>query len=231
MKDARIVIATPVDGANSWSGMVTVGYSESIRALARELPEAMIEAQISFGKDVVRARNRIASVSLREFPRMTHVLWWDDDMWPQDRGCVQRMIALDVDLVGAPYTNKADPTRWIHRTLTPCPPEESGLLEVHCVGFGFTLTSRRCLERMSAAHRRYTDWPRKDKLSNIFGHLYEQPYGSTDPEDEALLSEDFSFCKRWRDMGGKVHIYTGAGQIWHSGAKAWSGGDIRRPLA
>lgn len=225
VSEARIVIATPVDGAAVWEARVTLGYAENLRWLGKELA---IEAVVGVGDDVVRSRNRLAHIAMREFPRMTHVLWWDDDNWPEDRGCVSRMVGLGVDVVGAPYTSKRSPPSWVHQLLQPCPPERDGLLSVRSVGFGFTLTTRRCLERMCAAERRYTDWPRPDKISNIFGHLYDQPYGSVDPEDEALLSEDFSFCKRWRAMGEAVYIYNGAGRIWHSGTKAWSASDIGR---
>ena len=223
VSDARIVVATPVAGAAVWDARVTLGYAENLRWLGKELA---IEAVVGVGDDVVRSRNRLAHIALHEFPRMTHVLWWDDDNWPEDRGCVARMLALGVDVVGAPYTVKTSPTRWVHRLLDPCPPERDGLQEVRCVGFGFTLTTRRCLERVSAAERRYTDWPRHVRMSNIFGHLYASE--GPDPEDDALLSEDFSFCKRWRDMGGGVYVYTGAGRIWHSGTKAWSAGDMGR---
>ena len=222
VSDARIVVATPVAGAAVWDARVTLGYAENLRWLGKEVP---IEAVVGVGDDVVRSRNRLAHIALHEFPRMTHVLWWDDDNWPEDRGCVQRMIALGVDVVGAPYTRKMSPTTWVHQLLDPCPPEAEGLQPVRSVGFGFTLTSRRCLERMSAAHRRYTDWPRHDRIADLFGLLFEQPGTSTDPEDEALRSEDYSFCLRWRQMGGAVYVYTKAGRIWHSGTKAWSAGD------
>jgi hypothetical protein len=63
-------------------------------------------------------------------------------------------------------------------------------------------------------------------VPNIFGQLYDRVTDSPDPEDEVLLSEDYSFCKRWRDLGGKVLLYTRAGVVRHAGYYAWSARDF-----
>ena len=222
-----LVVATPVDGADIWSARVTLGYAENLRMLSHEMPVATV---VEYARDVVRARNRVASLVLSEFPAMTHVLWWDDDQWPEDRGIVRKMIDSGEDLIGAPYTSKMLPLRWVHQLLHPCPVAVGGVQAVRAVGFGFTLTTRRCLEDMTAAHRKYRDWPRETRPANLFGQLYESPMlsgGLYTPEDEeCLLSEDFSFCKRWRDMGRKVAILCDGGVIFHAGPRGWSAKDL-----
>jgi len=82
----RLAIATPVRGHDSFSGSVTVGYSEARMALARRMPVEIISASVTYGCDLVRARNRIVAQVLRSMPEITHVLWWDDDEWPEDVG-------------------------------------------------------------------------------------------------------------------------------------------------
>jgi hypothetical protein len=219
----KLVIATPVRG-NGLAANVSVGYSESLRALSRKLPVETISATVTFAADVVRARNRLVAMALREWPDMTHVLHWDDDMWPEDLGLIEKMIACDEDFVAAPYTNKREPVRWIHQYI---PFEDKGLdarglLEVKGCGMGLTLTSRACLERVSASAKKYTDAPTENLVANVFGMLFDTIDGK-----EVLMSEDFSFCKRWRDVGGKIYVYGANGNfVSHVGAKEWGARDI-----
>lgn len=218
-----VLIATPVRCAEAFPATVSAGYSEKLRELSHAL--AGVETYphtIYFAVDVVRARNRIVGIVLRDFPTVTNVLWWDDDVWPENIAIVREMLATGEDVIAAPYTNKRQPMRWIHQPLDPSPPEVDGLWEVRWVGFGFTMTSRRCLERMTAEHRKYTDAPNTHKIANLFGQTYYRPPYGLEPEDDTLMSEDFSFCQRWRDMGGRVSVYTRAGVLVHAGPHGWS---------
>ena len=223
-----LLIATSTRGS-PLTAPVSFGYCETKCALFHDIPG--IEAlppSIGYQTDNIRARNRMAATVLRDFPHVTHVLWWDDDQWPEDRRIVQEMIACGEDLVSAPYTNKRLPVTWVHQQLYPSPPMgEDGLQDVRAVGFGFTMTSRACLEKMSANARRYTDLPNPHKVANIFGMLYDAPVPGVAEEEEMLLSEDYSFCKRWRELGGKVKVYGRAGNIiYHAGGYPWSARDI-----
>lgn len=222
-----LVVASPIGGAELWAAAVSFGYSEGLRALSHEME---ISHVVGFSDDVVRARNRCAARVLRDLPDATHVLWWDVDNYPEDLKIVKALIDTGEDLVGAPYTNKRQPARWVHQPLPHQNPFTGSVAYVRAVGFGFTMTTRACLERMFRAERRYRDWPGELIVSNMFGQLFEAP----DPDSktycpldqEALRSEDYSFCKRWRDLGGKVALYTGAGVIYHAGQHAWSGKEI-----
>lgn len=215
----KLVIATPVGGAELWSAQVSVGYAESVRALSKEMP---IEAVVDFSDDVVRSRNRVSAIVLRDFPASTHVLWWDSDEWPEDRRIVGEMIATGEHVIGAPYTNKKQPMRWVHQPSPGATVDANGCIDARAVGFGFTITTTECLRRMTAAARIYTDWPNRQRVANLFGQLYEAPVPGGPEEDDMLLSEDFSFCRRWRDLLGRVAIYTRAGIIRHVGQHAWS---------
>ena len=100
------------------------------------------------------------------------------------------------------------------------------LLPVRGCGFGFTMTSRACLDKMWVACRKYRD-PRRDgtrpKVADMFGQVYEFLQGDpSDLEDMTLMSEDFSFCKRWRDLGGTVQLYVKGGVLMHAGGHCWS---------
>lgn len=217
---AKLLIATPVRASDPMCAQVSLGYSESVRLVSHLFGADVFMA---FGCDVVRARNRVTARALRDYD-FTHLLWWDDDMWPADVTVIERMIAKGRDLISCPYTNKKEPVRWILHTEEVKPTEDPEVSTVLGVGLGFALCSRSMLERMSRAPDvvRYTDRPHDDVLPNIFGMLYEQVRGELQ-----LTSEDYSFCRRWRDLGGTVDLYQGKGNLMlHAGAKAWSGRDI-----
>lgn len=216
-----LLIATPVRGGGL-NAHVTVGYSEHVRKLSRTMPFGEVPALSSFVCDVVRARNRIAAKVIRD-GIASHVLWWDDDEWPEDVGIVKRMIATMEDFIAAPYTNKTEPIRWHHQSRTLRDADSRGLLEVDYVAMGFTMTTVECLRRVSEPARKYTDYPTSDVVADIFGLLYDGPGDETD----SLMSEDYSFCKRWRDVGGRIWVDGRPGNIVHHvGARAYSARDI-----
>lgn len=221
----HLVVATPVRAAEMHAASVSLGYAEMLLRLARRLPVEVLSGSLTFAADIVRGRNRIAAKVLREYSDVTHVLWLDDDQWVDDVSVVAEMVALDVDVVGAPYTNKRQPLRWVHQHLHPPAPPVGELLEVAGLGFGFTLTSTRALRELAAAERVYTDHPNPHRVANIFGQLFHHPALEQGVEvaeaDQALLSEDYSFCLRWRRLGGRIYLYTKAGLVQHAGAHAW----------
>jgi hypothetical protein len=222
-----LLIATPIRAAELWAAQVTLGYAESVRALSHEMP---IKTVVTYALDVVRARNRVVGIVLgnADFADVTHVLWWDDDNWPEDRSIVGKMLALDLPVVGAAYTNKSRPVRFVHQ---PWPGnkftlDERGCLDVRAVGFGFTMTSVACLRQMAEKARDYWDESIAMRCPDIFGQLYEDHALPGGEDVDVLLSEDYSFCKRWReDHGGKVALY-GGGVISHAGAHGWNARDV-----
>ena len=43
-----------------------------------------------------------------------------------------------------------------------------------------------------------------------------------DPDSRRYLSEDFAFCRRWRDMGGKVYVDLNS-KLQHAGQHLYHG--------
>lgn len=221
----RLLVVTPVDSATIDSGRVTIGYSNALRTLSITMPTESMDTVLMFGVDVVRARNRAASIALG-MPGWDYVLWWDEDNYPRDvMALVRGMIATGEDMIAAPYTTKGDKLGWVHTLLPENPSMDSrGVLPVRSCGFGFTMTSRRCLEWMWVHCRKYRDarrdgtWP---IVADMFGQVFERivPNASDRSEDMTLMSEDFSFCSRWRSMGGTVAMYGGPNNlVEHVGA-------------
>lgn len=219
-----LLIATPVRAAELFAASVSLGYAESRTLLAQRMAVEFLDPALIFSCELVRARNRVAAMVLRELPHVDRVLWWDDDEWPRDVGIVQRMLDTGEDFLAGPYTTKSQPIRWVHTKLDDDPPpDERGMLRIKRCGFGFTLTSRRCLEMVSSAymtdatHPPYWDLPHENLVPNVFGQRYGEQGGRV-----TLLSEDHSFCDRWRDIGGEIWMYGGHGNIIeHAGPHAW----------
>lgn len=201
-----LLLATPVRAAELETALVTLGYAQFREQLARLVPSYV--GSITFSLDVVRARNRLVGILFRDHPEVTHVLFVDDDQWPEDIRIVPEMVERCKGVLGAPYTNKREPMRWVHRV------DASGIAGV---GMGFTMVTRECLEALAKEARWYTDLPQGLRCPNLFGQLYEQVGGV-----ETLLSEDFSFCKRAREAGFAVELYEQAGIVNHAGGHVWN---------
>jgi len=204
-----LMVATPVRAAELETAQVSLGYAQFREQLARHVPS--YQGIMVFSLDVVRARNRVVGLmfSKSEFAEISHLLFVDDDNWCEDIRIVPEMIEACKGVLGAPYTNKREPMRWVHR------PDGAG--GVAGVGFGFTMVTRECLEALAKEAHWYVDLPQGLRCPNLFGQLYEQVGGM-----EILLSEDFSFCKRAREAGFPVELYEQAGIINHAGGHVWN---------
>ena len=223
----HICIATPYRGAELRAGTVSLGYHQFTLALEREMGATGLDATLMVACDVVRARNRAVGHVLRDLPGITHVLWLDDDTFPEDVDdgirVIREMLALGEHMVSWPYTTKSQPLRWVHQHLDGgIVVDERGCIAVRGVGFGFTLTSAEMLRRMAEDAVRYgnTYWdlPKPHDIANLFGQMID-----TAPDGRRFLgSEDFSFCKRWRDLGGTVQLYVKGGVLMHAGGHCWS---------
>jgi hypothetical protein len=232
MRD-RILIVTPVDGGDVMTARVTAGYAEHVRHVSAMYSAEALPSSLFFTTDIVRARNRAAAMAL-SVDGWDRLLWWDDDVLLGNYGLIGKMLEIDVDMIAAPDTTKGDDPRWVH-TLHPnqIPVlDDRQCLSVRSVGFGFTMTSRSMLETMSLSARKYRDVRRdgSPKIANIFGQLYERIVDDwKDEEDDTLMSEDYSFCKRWREIyGGHIWIYGGPGNLLgHVGARAFDLRDMR----
>jgi hypothetical protein len=104
------------------------------------------------------------------------------------------------------------------------------------VGGGFQLIRRSAIERMAAAYPE-THFKRihcmsmsgtamsssaKDKDAAQSPNLFALFDCIIDPETGTYLSEDYSFCQRWRQIGGEIWIDT-ASKLTHSGAYQFVG--------
>ncbi len=154
----------------------------------------------------------------------TDLIMIDDDLW-WEPGAVQRLLSHPCDLVGGVYPKRQDDLEFpVRRSPGAKVDLSTGLLEVELLPTGFLRMTRACLERMVQAysHLRYHDrhLPNRQFYALFWVELGKGLDG--DIEDLEVWGEDFTFCKRWRDIGGKVWLDTLI-EFKHIGRKAWGG--------
>ena len=149
----------------------------------------------------------------------TDLVFVDSDVF-WEAGAILQLVDADVDFVAGIYPQRKDPegysVRWIAERGELWADPETGLLEVEGVPAGFLRVTRAALEKMVAAYpdKRFTDpnapngeaWALFDNI-----HVGAEYWG-----------EDFSFCRRWRAIGGKVWLDPEL-ELHHVGYKTFSG--------
>lgn len=149
---------------------------------------------------IVRAR----AVLLAEFLASTcdTLFLLDDDIaWDADEA--MKLLDYPVDFVGGVYRAKVpEPlyfVRWCDKPELVADPE-TGLLEVESIPAGFVKLSRTCVEKMVMAfpHLQFSDDTAPNGMAwLLFDFVLD---------GGRLWGEDFIFCKRWREIGGRIWI-------------------------
>lgn len=233
-----LAIATPCFG-----GQLSVRYAASLFKLQNYLRQyGNIDLKLLF-KDgdalITRARASLLSQFLDD-PAATHLLFLDADIgFEPDQ--VLRLIANGAEMCAAIYPIKQigwdrvaaavaagrDPAaaalQYVFEVDDPnAVVARDGFVQVRYAGTGFLMIRRAALERMCAAYpelryRRDHSVDATTESVNRFA-LFECMIA----EDGTYLSEDFSFCKRWTDMGGEIWADLGS-RLDHVGPMVFHG--------
>jgi hypothetical protein len=227
MSKPFILIGTPCYG-----GQVFQGYMESVIQLMGYASRNDFDVSLALlGGDslITRSRNKLVTTFL-DMKQATHLMFIDADIAfkPED---VHRMLKFDHEVAAGIYPIKnfdwaqfkknasvsdtpADKLMeaGLHYVGYPCPEKEretrDGFVTGTYAGTGFMLIRRSCLERMIFAY--------SDTKFNV-AHTYPIPKERSEnqfalfdcmiePETNVYLSEDFTFCRRWREIGGKIWL-------------------------
>lgn len=152
--------------------------------------------------DIALARARLFGTFLRS--DHTHMLSIDADMgWkPQD---VLRLFEHNYDFVCAAGPKKKYPIEFAFESATkdgqpkPIRTSDDGLVfEITGAGMAFTMITRACAEKMAAAH--------PELQFEVDNGVIEYGLFDTYYSGKKRCSEDYSFCRRWTDLGGKIHM-------------------------
>jgi hypothetical protein len=234
----KLMIGTPC-----YNGTVTVQYLTSMLQLQHRLAKEKIDhtlAMTSSESLITRARNFIVSQFLGR-PQLTHLLFIDADIG-FDPETVVRYLRADRDLVAGIYPLKvldleairafapdkpvAASMCYVTALLEGETPDPDGFVKAQYAGTGFMLIKRRVLEKMAARHpelkyaRSFTrdDKTKPEDVSNLYA-LFDT---SLDPERGLYLPEDYTFCNRWRAMGGEIWVDMRS-KFTHVGTYAFEG--------
>lgn len=235
----RIVLATPCFG-----GLVHHGYMLSVCRLLDAAPRLGLHVDLALlAGDALITRARAALVArVLDDASATHLLFVDADIGFEPEQ-LMRLLRAGRDVAAAFYPLKsvdweALPARAVAGeplraaglsyvgTLLPETERrtEGGFATASYAGTGFMLATRAALQRMAAAHPelRFTGVHARPGRLPASGNLYALFDCLIDPGSGAYLSEDYSFCRRWRALGGEIWIDCES-RLIHTGADDYAG--------
>lgn len=241
----HIFLATPCYG-----GVAGQGYMQSVCALMAAAPAAGLDLTLALlGQDalITRCRNTLLGHFVAQ-PGATHILFIDADIsfepeqvfrllraakpiaagiyplkaYHWDRACRERVAAGETaESAGLHYVGEPDPEEKIVR--------DGDFATAIFAGTGFMLIERATIEVLSEAHpeTRYHGvhaYPATTHTGIDNHALFDC---LIDPDTGIYMSEDFTFCHRWRRLGGKVWLDTGS-RLTHTGPSDFRGAPERR---
>lgn len=242
---SHIFLATPCFG-----GVVTQGYMQSVCALMAAAPSAGLGLTLALlGQDALITRSRNTLVShFMGHSGATHLLFVDADIvfepehvfrllrakkpvvagiyplkaYHWDKACHERIASGEaLETAGLHYVGKLMPEEQLVR--------QGDLATALFAGTGFMLIERKTIQELSTAHPetryRRVDAYRPQAEENL--EAYALFDCIIDQESGTYMSEDFTFCHRWRAHGGEIWLDTSA-QLAHHGSSDFRGQPIVR---
>jgi hypothetical protein len=235
---ARIWLAAPCYG-----GMANIAFMRSVLDLQAACQQRGIGLHVELmGGDalITRARSRLAAQFLAS--DATHLFYVDADIgfrpenvfrllkaghavsggvYPLKR--VEWDKARKASLAGAPDLEAASLGYVVRFIPTPdnSVEVENGFAKVTYVGTGFMMLKRDAVQKVVAAHPELTArmGDMADKAAAECVMIFET---MIEPETGQYLSEDYAFCRRWRDLGGEIWADMES-PLTHVGHTAYSG--------
>ena len=225
MSDRRkVFVATPMYG-----GMCTGFYAQSLLMLQNVFGANGVESALSFVFNeslIQRARNSLVHAFLKT--DCTHLLFIDADLRFDANG-VYKMLESDKDVICGIYPKKEINWPMIKMAVDNGVPVEelkhhtgswvinlagyagsatvnvNEPFEIWAGGTGMMLIKREVFEKLKDTTEIYTNdmtdlagtIGEKDQIYNFFSL-------SIEPGTNRLLSEDYHFCREWREIGGQI---------------------------
>ncbi len=241
----KIMVCTPCHSD------VSMHYCQAVLKFQQDCMQRKILCSFTLMKSslVTQGRNLCVAEMLNHADKYTHLLFIDSDIDFQSK-TVFTMLDKDKDIISCPYPMKTFDWDKAWRRLKektgaindkddlmksgytfPLKVHNSkeietknGVCEVTHAPTGCMLIKREVLEKMIKHYPKLEIFQptiingkeeKKHNMWNLFDTLH-------DPETKRYFGEDFGFCQRWIDMGGKVHVYV-KDYITHVGEYSYCG--------
>jgi len=236
-----LFVATPVHDQCS------IHYAQGLLELQKMCFDKKVNVQFQLLKSSLVTQGRNLCVSGFIESGMSHLLFFDSDIL-MNADSIFKMIEKDKDVISIPYPlktfnlNKAfeamkkgdikKPSD-IHKWTNSYPMRvantndiivNEGVIEVTHSPTGCMLIKRSVFDKMIKAYPDKNivqktiingEYVNRPHLWNFFDTIH-------DPETKTYLGEDFSFCKIWKDIGGKCYAFIDD-PIMHIGEHQYSG--------
>jgi len=214
---AKVFVFVPAFGRH-----ITTTTFETTHELMSALAAKGIQASIgSFSwPDIEEVRNVVLSYWYDAMPDFTHLLFVDADMgFPAQM--VLDMLTFGEPMVGAIYPKKTLPVEWVGSGIES-PECRNGFIEVEGLGMGCFLIRRDAIapmiEKFPEKVYPYITvpsmrWDGPNRTLAFFDCIRQE---------NGKVSEDISFCRRYREAGGKVWASV-AYATHHEGPHVFSG--------
>ncbi len=225
-----VAICTPMYG-----GVGSVDYFISLMNTQKLFDSVGIQYNFFYTKQeslVQRARNTVVAYAL-DIKEVTHILFIDADIqWNPDD--VLLLLENDVDIVGGVYPKKSYnfkkvlnvddvlKTKKANKYNDNIPNElylkhhlvdynlngygeskiEGGIVQVKHIANGFMMIKRKVFENMILEH---PEWEYIDDTHNPQLKIKFYSFFDCIIKNKHYLSEDWTFCERWEEMGGKIY--------------------------
>ena len=231
LRKERIFVATPCYG-----GMLTEAYFRSmVRTLTffnqHQIPLAF--GTIANESLVTRARNVLVAYFLQS--NYTRLLFIDADIEFQVED-VLKLIAHNKEVCVGAYPKKGVNWQRIKDSINSKPGQdisdrdiaaagsdyainfkfvnreskqiaiENGVIKLHDGATGFMMIKREAIDKMIAAYpelKYNNDLNTPPDLQDFFYAFFDT---MIDPKDKRYLSEDYTFSRRWQDIGGDIWL-------------------------
>ena len=223
-KPYNIFLATPVHSD------VSIHYAQSLLEFQKYCVENKIKVTFQLFKSSLITQGRNLCVGGFMETGHTHLLFIDADIDFQAKS-IQAMIDKDKDVISVPYPMKTFNWEKMYSNFKEgkiknpqelsmngntypmrLPNEENIQIENGCIEVSHSPTGCMLIKR-SVIEKMIEKYPemRISQPTIINGKPIEKPFlynffdTMFDPVTHTYMGEDFAFCKRWKDIGGKCH--------------------------
>lgn len=205
----NVMIAAP-----SYDGTITVWHASSLSetckiGLTKDINVFCI--YMSYDALVQRARNDIVQLALEYDVDDLVFIDTDVDWNPED---FFKLLEHDCDIVGGVYPKKTDLETYPLHLKGDYVVDENGLAEVDGLPTGFLRIKKEALQKIWDVSKQYTEQHKEKPIRMVFDIAINS--------NGELVSEDISFCEKWKGLGGKLYLDPSI-NLAHVGTKRWVG--------